>query len=64
MGRTERSTSGKPDVVVVVAAVTDGVVGVPVADVAASVAAGLAEWLQDARRIATTTATFVAELLR
>ena len=56
MGRAERSTSGKLDVVVVVMAVVDGVARVPVADVAASVVAGLQALMQDARRIATTTA--------
>jgi hypothetical protein len=37
MGRAERSTAGKLDVVVEVIALVDGVAGTPVADVAASV---------------------------
>jgi hypothetical protein len=53
MGRAERSTAAKLDVVVVAVAVVDGVAALPVADVAASVVAGLPALLQDARRIAT-----------
>jgi hypothetical protein len=65
MGRAERSTAGKLDVVVLVVAVVDGVAGLPVADVVASVVAGLPALLQDARRIAATTAPLLAaELLR
>jgi hypothetical protein len=65
MGRAERSTAGKLEVVGVVAAVVDGVAGLPVADVAASVVAGPPALVQDARRIAATTAPLLAaELLR
>jgi hypothetical protein len=65
MGRAERSTAGRPDGESVVVVTADGVVGVPVADIAAPVVAGLAELLHDARRIAATTAPLlVAELLR
>jgi hypothetical protein len=65
MGRAERSTAGKLDVVGVVVAVVDDVAGLPVADVAASVVAGLLALVQDARRIAATIAPlFAAELLR
>jgi hypothetical protein len=52
MGRAERSTAGKLDVVVV--AVVDGVADLPVAAVAASIVVGLPALLQDARRIAAT----------
>jgi hypothetical protein len=65
MGRAERSTAGKLDVVVVDVTVVDGVAGLPVADVAASVVAGVPALLQDARRIDATTALPLApELLR
>jgi len=66
MGRAERSTGGKLDVVGVVVAVVDTVARSPVADVAAaSVVAGLPALVQDTRRIAATIAPLpAAELLR
>ncbi|HEX9643794.1 MAG TPA: hypothetical protein VGC11_07340 [Acidimicrobiia bacterium] len=65
MGRAARSTAGKLDVVDVVVTVVDGVAGLPVAEVGASVVAELPPLLQDARRIAATTAPLLAaELLR
>jgi hypothetical protein len=63
MGRAERSTAGKRDVVVVVVAVVEWVADLPVADVSALVVAGLPALMQDARRIDTTTAP-PTELLR
>jgi hypothetical protein len=44
----------------VVVSVVGGVAGLPVADVAASVVAGLPALMQDARRIATTVAPLLA----
>jgi hypothetical protein len=65
MGRAERSTSGELNVVTLVVAVVEVVVGLPVADVGASVVAGPPALMQDARRIATTTApVLTTELLR
>jgi hypothetical protein len=65
MCRAERSTAGKLGVVGVVVTVLDGVEGLSVADVAASFVVGLAPLLQDATRIAATTAPLLApELLR
>jgi hypothetical protein len=52
MGRAARSTAGKLDVVVVLVAVVGCVSVPPVAEVTASVVAGLPAVLQEARRIA------------
>jgi hypothetical protein len=65
MGRAERSTSSELNVVTLVVAVVEVVVGLSVADVGASVVPGLPALMQDARRIATTIAIVLAtELLR
>jgi hypothetical protein len=64
MGRAARSTAGKLDVALVIVAVGDFVVRVPAGDVAASVVAGLPALMQDARRIAATTALLAAVRLR